>query len=978
MTQRLSVSGTSRSPTSVSTSCEETDNNHDLWTQALEQALSDLPAEDSRWLSQEQNRTAFTSTQMVEAIRPLQEQYTNHRVQRFFAKIDPIVSHVRAFAGVLTVFANANPVGAGITWGCVYLVLIAAGNTHRLLDRILNILSELSPQLGLFSRWHRLFPQKSFVEVGDAIKESYSEIIGFCVTAVRYLRRRPIVNVARTIISSSMERALEKYDIRLRRCTARVRNEVDTAHMQFVQTQLSAISSIIELAPTPRYLELPVIRIIPHSRNERFFGRQSILDQMRRHLLLSKPQNQRKFALSGLGGTGKTQIALEYTYRHLDDYKVVIWILADSQEKIVQGFEETANLLGMPRGTQSALQVKSFVLQRLSATNESYLLCFDNADDLSLVRDCFPRDNIGTVLLTSRDSVATEEITANRVIVPEFSLSEGCDFLSSLLPDRVMSNPGNRAILQDISDTFHGYPLALAQAAGFIRTGGCPLADFLKIIQDRKSSTIVASMPISDYHATLLTVLDLSFQSLNTQSRKILEVLVYLDPDSVSYELLEKGCVAKSTDDDHTSIDLSFMADPVNFWAALKNLRSQSLIRTNPELKTISIHRFLQNQAFHHLCAEPGSRRRAFEESLFLLQNRQPEFPNLTQHWSPDLFKDSEMCLPHIKRLAAGFLESPETFTGLENKLGKVIFECASYQFQRFHHQASTETFALARSVIGRAKSPNELILSDCYRMEGRMFNESGQPSRAAKSNREAQKYALEAISKGYIGKDDQRMPLILTGLGNSLSQLQEYDDALTAQLEAKKLCGDVPPEQSDAITIIQLNWGFLLYRRGDLKSAEQVLRATLEANPKTPAALYALGNTLLARGEIEEAIAVHLEGLKIYIAMFGDQHALVGRCAYKVGEILLLHKSDSKTARRYIREAIKIYLKQESSYYTVKAYARGARMMAKAFEKEGRYHEADEYFNIAWTLREKIDGVHGSPTDEDSVYSSVMFYWDQ
>ena len=465
--------------------------------------------------------------------------------------------------------------------------------------------------------------------------------------------------------------------------------------MQFVQTQLAAINSVIQCAPTPRYLELPLIRIIPHSRNERFFGRHSILDLMHRRLMPSKSRNQRRFALSGLGGAGKTQIALEYTYRSLDDYKVVVWILADSQEKIAQGFEETAEMLGMPRGTQSTQQVKAFVLQRLSASStnqslltavlrkanlnidESYLLCFDNADDLSLITDCFPRDNNGTVLLTSRDSVMSEELSANAVIVPEFSVYEGCEFLSSLLPDEVMSNTKNQAILKDISYTFHGFPLALAQAAGFIRTGGCPLADFLAIINDKKSSAAIASLPVSDYHATTLTVWDLSFQSLNSQSRKILEILAYLDPDSVPLEILERGCVARSTNSD-TNVDLSYMANPVSLWTALQNLRGQSFIRTNPELKTISIHRLLQDQAFHHLCAEPSRLRNAFEESLFLLKNCQPEFPNVSKHWSPDLFRDSEMCLPHIKRLAAGFQKNPEAFTGFENKLGKVIFECAT------------------------------------------------------------------------------------------------------------------------------------------------------------------------------------------------------------------------------------------------------------------------------------------------------------
>ncbi|KAK3361282.1 P-loop containing nucleoside triphosphate hydrolase protein [Lasiosphaeria ovina] len=431
--------------------------------------------------------------------------------------------------------------------------------------------------------------------------------------------------------------------------------------MQYVQTQLAAIPSVIDASPTPRYLELPSIRIIPHSRNNRFFGRQDILAQMRetlspfsRERLSYNTETQQRFALSGLGGSGKTQIALEYTYRHLDDYKVVIWILADSLEKISQGFEETAEILGMPKGTRSASQVRTFMLQRLSATSEPYLLCFDNADDLSLINNCFPRDNTGTILLTSRDSVGIGGVVRDGVIVPEFSIEEGCDFLSSLLQNaNVMFNYSSqtRALLEEISTAFHGYPLALAQAAAFIRNGGCSLSDFLGIFQDKKHSSAIASIPVEDYHATLFTVWDLSFQSLGAQSRQILEMLVYFDPDSIPYKLLEKGYF--------------YMANPVDLWAALKGLRSQSLIKTNPELRTISIHRFLQEQAFKRFCLEPSRRRKAFHESLFVLSNLQPEFPNVTQHWSPDLFRGSELCLAHIKRLAARFLESPGVFAGL-------------------------------------------------------------------------------------------------------------------------------------------------------------------------------------------------------------------------------------------------------------------------------------------------------------------------
>ncbi|KAI0859127.1 hypothetical protein F4860DRAFT_483967 [Xylaria cubensis] len=957
----------------------ESPDNMSLWEHALQKALRKLPPNDSQWLRDIANREPFTSTQMLDRIRSHESSYSSHPVQKFLARIDPIVSHIRSFTIAITAISNADPTRAGVVWGSVSLVLIVAGKTQEKLEMILDVLSEISPQLALFARWHRLFPHKSFSEVGEAIQDAYLEIIEFCVVAVRYLRRNPLKNILHAIFDPSEDQKLKRHETMLRRHTARVKSEVDIAHMQFVQAQLAAIGTVVIASPTPQYMELPVIRLIPHSRNDRFFGRQEILQKISKKLnaLSTQQRKQQRFVLCGPGGSGKTQIALEYTYQHLEDYKVVIWILADSLEKMNQGFGDAAGTLGMPRGTQGANEVRAFVLHRLSAANEPYLLCFDNVDDISIIKGCLPRDNRGSILVTSRDSFRSLEAIGDGLTVPEFSIREGCNFLSSMLPDVDRLEPDNQAVLEEISTTFHGYPLALAQAAAFIRNGGSSLTEFPNIFRNRKHSVVIASIPIDDYHATLFTVLDLSFRSLGKRSRQILDLLVYLDPDSVPYEILQKNS-AHARSGDTVAKDLSFMADPVEFWDALQGLRSQSLIRTNSKLKSISIHRFLQDQVYRRLCDNPMHRRNAFENVLALLSSFQPEFPNVTQHWSPDLFKDSETSLAHIKMLAERYEESPETFKGLENRLGKLIFESASYQFERFHHQAATAAFELARKFIRPATTPNELYLSDCYRMEGRMFNESGQAIQGAESNRHALTHATIAIKKRLIRDDDQRIPRIMTGLGNSLSQLGAFDEALDSQLEAKKLCGNSPPEQSDVLIIIQLNLGFLLFRRGDLVNAERVLRATLEISPKTPPVMYALGNTLLAKDSIEEAVAVHLEGLEIYISMFGAQHALVARCAYKVGEVLLLYQDNYRTARTYLRKAIDIYEKQESAYYTVKATARATRMLARALEMDGREEEATVCYEKAWSLREQIDGVRGSRHDDDSHYSSCMFYWDQ
>jgi len=302
-------------------------------------------------------------------------------------------------------------------------------------------------------------------------------------------------------------------------------------------------------------------------------------------------------------------------------------------------------------------------------------MCFDNVDDLSLIKSCLPKTNNGCFIITTRDSIGTDDIFVESTAVPEFSRAEGRKFLQSVLSSTSYATPESERILEEISDTFHGYPLALAQIAGFIKSGGCSLDQFLGKFRDVGSAGTIASIPLADYPDTLSTVWTMSFKSLSDRSRQMLEILVYLDPDSIPIGLMREGCNARHGS--ANSLDLSFMGEPLQLMEAIRGLGAQSLIQQNTDLQTISIHRIFQDQAMHHLCGHPARRRQAFEEALFLLSNEQPIFPSVTKHWSPDLFRASEQCLPHVLKLASRFLEVPDMFIGLENTLGKVVSECA-------------------------------------------------------------------------------------------------------------------------------------------------------------------------------------------------------------------------------------------------------------------------------------------------------------
>jgi hypothetical protein len=119
------------------------------------------------------------------------------------------------------------------------------------------------------------------------------------------------------------------------------------------------------------------------------------------------------------------------------------------------------------------------------------------------------------------------------------------------------------------------------------------------------------------------------------------------------------------------------LVDLIKFWETLRLLRSQSLIRINSDLSTISIHRHLRENIALDLQKDPPRRRVAFEEALHLLTNIQPEFLNHSIHWSPANWTGSEKYLAHIKVLEVRFLEEPAIFQGSENKLAKLVYHCS-------------------------------------------------------------------------------------------------------------------------------------------------------------------------------------------------------------------------------------------------------------------------------------------------------------
>lgn len=191
-------------------------------------------------------------------------------------------------------------------------------------------------------------------------------------------------------------------------------------------------------------------------RNPLFTGRDDLLCRL--HDTFAQTQTQ---VISGLGGIGKTQIAIEYAHRYHDEYRYAFWVNA-SREAIITSFLELAMLLNLPERDQRDQNVIVAAVKGWCANHDGWLLIFDNADDLALMEDFLPSGGRGHLLLTTHNQAFGR--LGNAIEVEKLDESEGILLLlwsAGVLEPKVsleQASAADHAVAQTIVQDMAGLP----------------------------------------------------------------------------------------------------------------------------------------------------------------------------------------------------------------------------------------------------------------------------------------------------------------------------------------------------------------------------------------------------------------------------------------------------------------------------------------------------------------------------------------
>ncbi|HEX3791699.1 MAG TPA: FxSxx-COOH system tetratricopeptide repeat protein [Pseudonocardiaceae bacterium] len=364
----------------------------------------------------------------------------------------------------------------------------------------------------------------------------------------------------------------------------------------------------------------PVWGTIP-PRNPNFTGRIELLDGLSRRLRAGGATAILPSALHGMGGIGKTQTVVEYIYRHLRDYDVVWWIQASHTTQIRAGLTELAQALRLPGGGEANTAVPA-VLEALRRGHpfRRWLLVFDAAESPEAVRQFFPTNGPGEILVTSRNPDWAS--IARPLEVSTFDRDESVELLRRRGPD-ISDTDADR-----LADTLGDLPLAIEQAAAWRAETGMPVAEYLRLFDEKVAEILDTTAP-ADYEVSVAAAWNVSFDELRTRSpaaHQLLQVCAFFSPEPISRNLFTgtRGIsIAPQLDD--------ALRDPMQLSRAIRDINRYGLAKIDHRNDTLQLHRLVQLVLRNRMSPEQYSEMR--HGAHLLLANYDPTDPGSPKNW---------------------------------------------------------------------------------------------------------------------------------------------------------------------------------------------------------------------------------------------------------------------------------------------------------------------------------------------------------
>jgi tetratricopeptide (TPR) repeat protein len=688
---------------------------------------------------------------------------------------------------------------------------------------------------------------------------------------------------------------------------------------------------------------LPRVWRVPHPRNPTFTGREDLLAQLEFTFNDTGEAGvvHAVQAIHGLGGIGKTQIAIEYAYRHAGAYDAVWWIRAQEESTLAADFASLAQELGLP---EAAIQSQATTIEAASQAQEAmiqavrlwvgrggqrYLLVFDNADHPSALGPYLPTTGTGHVMITSRNATWPPRVQATAI--PVLSPSDAIAFLQT------QTGQQGEAATATLAEELGYLPLALAQAAAYISARVLTLEGYLARFRTQRREVLKRG-ELSDYEATVATTWELAFQGAAEQApaaADLLNIMAFLAPDAIPLEVLITNAEVLPEPLRET------MKDQVALDDAVVALRRYSLVEALDD-QTLSVHRLVQAVLQDRLSLD--QHRAWAEAAVHVVAAALPDEGHDPQTWPA-----WERILPHALAVIQHGNDVGLTDLAVARLNGRVGVHLAARGRPEEAHPMLEHALALSEGELGRDHVDQAIGLHHL----ARILRDVGDLPAAL----QAVEHAL-AIDEAAHGREHPETAADLALMGNILRDQGKLEAARGLLEEVRFIRTKVlGPEHSDVATSLN-DLGVVFRRQGNNQAARDVLERALRIHERVDGAesrevaiaIGNLGDVLSDQGDLQQARAFLQRSLGLNELLYGPDHPIVATALLKLARILM--KQDQTTdARGFLERALAI---DEAAYGGGNpAITPDLDSLGNLLQATGRTDEAMELHERALRIRE-------------------------
>lgn len=732
----------------------------------------------------------------------------------------------------------------------------------------------------------------------------------------------------------------------------------DKVLLEVAQSLLKILNQSDSPQTSPGNFSKPIWNI-PLERNPFFTGKEDILEEIHKVLLSTK-----RAALSGLGGIGKTQTAVEYAYCHKENYGQILWVKAETKESLTSDFSQLASLLTLPEKDAQDQQEVVKAVQRWLQQHDHWLLILDNADDLSLTHPFIQGLQSGNILLTTK---AQATGTISRVEVRKLPEQEGAVFLlrrAKLITkgtsyETIPKEMRTQALA--ITRELDGLPLALDQAGAYIEETHCGLASYFELYRTHGVDLLKKRGLFAPGHPDpVATTWVLSFQQIkqaNPAAAEPLRFCAFLHPDAIPEELITDGASELGP------VLGPVAEDPISFNKAIGEIRKFSLIHRDMNSKTLDIHRLVQSVIRNSLDHEI---RNQWIERLVRAMNRvfpDPKFENWPQ--CDRLLAQAQQCASFIAQENIMLLEG-----------ARMLNQTAYYLYERARYVEAEPIYQRALTIREQVLGPMHSHVATILNNLGLLYHHQGKYT-------EAEPFYQRALTiREQAGPMHPHVAQSLTNLAALYHHQEKYTEAKLLYRRALRINKSALGANHPDITGTLNNLAALYRKQEQYAKAKPLYRRALRINklalgadhPLVAQALNNLAALYHDQRKYAEAEPLYQRALEIREQAFGLKHPQVAN-SLNNSAMLCYDQGKYPEAVPLLQRALAI--QEQALGPTHPGVAQTLNNFGLLYKAQRKYAESEPLYQRALAIREEALGsTH--PEVARSLNNLALLYYAQ